>query len=210
VQNQKPGWGFLFKYIRPFKQYYVQLVIGLLIGTLLLVVVPFLTQSIVDVGIQIRNLHYIQLILFAQLFLFAGRTVAEFIRSQLLLFISIRLNLTILSDFWVKLMKLPIAYFDVKQTGDTLQRIGDHHRLQSFITASSLNTLFSMFSLLVFSVILLGYNSIVFWCLLQEVCYMLGGFCCFWVGVKNWMYCALGLQVKKIQPPCKRCRACRK
>ena len=162
AKSQKPGWGFLLRYARPFRRYYVQLIIGLLIGTLLQVVVPFLTQSIVDVGIQTRNLHYIQLILFAQLFLFAGRTVAEFIRSQLLLFISTRLNLNILSDFWVKLMKLPIAYFDVKQTGDTLQRIGDHHRLQNFITASSLNTLFSMFSLLIFSIILLSYNSMVF------------------------------------------------
>ena len=162
AKSQKPGWGFLLRYARPFRRYYVQLIIGLLIGTLLQVVVPFLTQSIVDVGIQTRNLHYIQLILFAQLFLFAGRTVAEFIRSQLLLIISTRLNLSILSDFWVKLMKLPIAYFDVKQTGDTLQRIGDHHRLQNFITASSLNTLFSMFSLVVFSIILLGYNGTVF------------------------------------------------
>jgi ATP-binding cassette subfamily B protein len=161
-KTEKPGWAFLLRYARPFKRYYVQLIIGLLIGTLLQVVVPFLTQSIVDVGIQTRNLHYIQLILFAQLFLFAGRTVAEFIRSQLLLFISTRLNLSILSDFWCKLMQLPIAYFDVKQTGDTLQRIGDHHRLQNFITASSLNTLFSMFSLLVFSIILLSYNSMVF------------------------------------------------
>jgi ATP-binding cassette, subfamily B, bacterial len=122
-KSPKPGWGFLLRYARPFRRYYVQLIIGLLIGTLLQVVVPFLTQSIVDVGIQTRNLHYIQLILFAQLFLFAGRTVAEFIRSQLLLFISTQLNLSILSDFWVKLMKLPIAYFDVKQTGDTFSAL---------------------------------------------------------------------------------------
>jgi ATP-binding cassette, subfamily B, bacterial len=161
-ETENPGWAFLLKYASPFRRYYFQLLVGLLIATLLQVVVPFLTQSIVDVGIQTRNLHYIQLILFAQLFLFAGRTVAEFIRSQLLLFISTRLNLSILSDFWRKLMQLPIAYFDVKQTGDTLQRIGDHHRLQNFITASSLNTIFSMFSLLVFSIILLGYNSMVF------------------------------------------------
>ena len=159
---EKPGWAFLLKYASPYRKYYFQLLVGLLIATLLQVVVPFLTQSIVDVGIQTRNLHYIQLILFAQLFLFAGRTVAEFIRSQLLLFISTRLNLSILSDFWRKLMQLPIAYFDIKQTGDTLQRISDHHRLQNFITASSLNTIFSMFSLLVFSIILLGYNSMVF------------------------------------------------
>ncbi len=209
MQNQKPGWGFLFKYIRPFKQYYVQLVIGLLIGTLLLVVVPFLTQSIVDVGIKTRNLHYIQLILFAQLFLFAGRTVAEFIRSQLLLFISIRLNLTILSDFWVKLMKLPIAYFDVKQTGDTLQRIGDHHRLQSFITASSLNTLFSMFSLLVFSVILLGYNSLFFLVFATGSLLYVGWILLFLGRRRKLDVLRFGL-AGKIQPPCKRCRACRK
>ncbi|TAD82893.1 MAG: peptidase domain-containing ABC transporter [Bacteroidetes bacterium] len=158
----KLSWGFLWQYAVQYRRYFFQIILGLLIGSLLQVVLPFLTQSIVDVGINTRNLHYIYLISFAQLFLFAGRTVTDFIRGHLLLFIGTRINISILSDFWIKLMKLPVAYFDTKKTGDTLQRIGDHARLQNFLTASSLNTLFSLVNLLVFSAVLFSYSGAVF------------------------------------------------
>ncbi len=94
--------------------------------------------------------------------LFFGRTLVEFIRSRLLLYISTRINVSLLSDFWIKLMKLPLHYFDTKQTGDILQRLQDQHRIESFLTGSTLSTLFSMFNLLVFSVVLLSYNTMVF------------------------------------------------
>ncbi|MCA6494489.1 MAG: peptidase domain-containing ABC transporter [Chitinophagaceae bacterium] len=159
-----PGvsWGFLLRYVKQYKRYFFQLVIGLLIASALQLVFPFLTQSIVDVGINTRNLQYIYIILFAQLFLFTGRIVTEFIRSHLLLHIGTRINISILSDFWIKLMQLPLSYFDTKKTGDTLQRIEDNNRIQQFLTTGSLSVLFSLINLLVFSIVLLLYNLPVF------------------------------------------------
>jgi ATP-binding cassette, subfamily B, bacterial len=156
------SWGFLTKYLSQYKKYFLQLSIGLFISSLLQLLFPFLTQSIVDVGINTKNLQYIYLILFAQLFLFAGRTITEFIRSRLLLFIGTRINISILSDFWIKLLKLPVSYFDTKKTGDILQRIGDHSRIQQFLTVGSLNVIFSLFNLVIFSIVLLIYSVPVF------------------------------------------------
>jgi ATP-binding cassette subfamily B protein len=162
--TKAPGvsWGFLLRYLKQYKRYFFQLSIGLIISSALQLVFPFLTQSIVDVGINTRNLQYIYIILFAQLFLFTGRTITDFIRSHLLLHIGTRINICILSDFWIKLMQLPLSYFDTTKTGDTLQRIGDHNRIQQFLTTGSLSVLFSIINLLVFSAVLFVYNGIVF------------------------------------------------
>lgn len=135
---------------------------GLLVGSILQLIFPFLTQSIVDTGIQTHNLQFIYIILFAQFALFFGRTTVEFIRSRILLFISTKVNLSILSDFWIKLMKLPLSYFDTKLTGDIMQRLGDHRRIESFLTGSALSTLFSLFNLVIFSFVMLQYNVAVF------------------------------------------------
>lgn len=161
-KENKLGWGMLLGYFIRQKRYIVQLFIGLLLGSLLQLIFPFLTQSIVDTGINQHNLSFIYLILAAQFMLFFGRTVVEFIRSRILLYISTKINLAILSDFWIKLMKLPLSYFDTKMTGDIIQRIGDHKRIESFLTGSALNTLFSLFNLVIFSVVLLQYNTYVF------------------------------------------------
>ncbi len=164
TETKAPGisWGFLTKYLSQYKRYFVQLLFGLLIGSLLQLIMPFLTQSIIDVGINTHNLQYIYLILFAQLFLFAGRTITDFIRSRILLFIGTRVNISILSDFWIKLMKLPVAYFDTKKTGDIMQRVGDHTRIQQFLTVGSLSVVFSLFNLVIFSIVLVIYNVPVF------------------------------------------------
>lgn len=161
-EEAKLGWGLLIGYFLQQKRHIFQLVIGLLLGSLLQLIFPFLTQSMVDTGINKHNLSFIYLILVAQLMLFFGRTVVEFIRSRILLYISTKINLAILSDFWIKLMKLPLSYFDSKMTGDIIQRIGDHKRIENFLTGSALNTLFSLFSLLVFSVVLFQYSVYVF------------------------------------------------
>lgn len=158
----KLGWGMLLGYFTQQKRYIFQLFIGLLLGSLLQLIFPFLTQSIVDTGINQHNLSFIYLILVAQFMLFFGRTVVEFIRSRILLYISTKINLAILSDFWIKLMKLPLSYFDTKQTGDIIQRLGDHKRIESFLTGTALNTLFSLFNLVIFSIVLLQYNTYVF------------------------------------------------
>ncbi|MEY4930814.1 MAG: hypothetical protein RI909_1538, partial [Bacteroidota bacterium] len=156
------SWGLLGSYVLNYKNQILQLGVGLLIGGLLQLIFPYLTQSIVDTGISTHNLHFIQIILFAQFALFFGQTFVEFIRSRILLFVSTHINLSILSDFWTKLMKLPLSFFDSKQAGDIFQRINDHRRIESFITGTALQTLFSIFNLIVFSVVLLTYNTLVF------------------------------------------------
>ena len=159
---QSIGIGSLYGYLWRYKRLLVQLGLGLLVGSVLQLVLPFLTQSVVDTGIQTRNIHFIYLVLAAQLMLFVGRLSVDFIRAWILMHISTRTNLSILSDFLAKLLRLPIAFFDSKQTGDLLQRIGDHSRIESFLTGTSLSTLFSMVTLLVYSVVLAAYNLAIF------------------------------------------------
>ncbi|MFI8379513.1 peptidase domain-containing ABC transporter [Leeuwenhoekiella sp. NPDC079379] len=158
-KEQNFGFSFLFKYVYKYKQFLWQLVIGLFAASLLQLIFPFLTQSIVDVGIKNQDIHFIYLILFAQLALFVGRTAIEVLRSWILLHLSMRINISLVSDFFIKLMNLPIAFFDTRMTGDILQRINDHERVERILTTSSLNVLFSMVNLLVFSIVL-GYYSL--------------------------------------------------
>jgi ATP-binding cassette subfamily B protein len=156
------GWNVLGKYIFKYKPQLFQLCLSLLFGSFLQLIFPLLTKSIVDTGIATNNLNFIQLVLIAQFILFFSRTVVDFIRSRILLFISTQLNVSILSDFWMKLMKLPMSFFDTKQTGDILQRLNDHTRIQNFITGNALQAIFSVFTLITFSLVLLYFNLIVF------------------------------------------------
>lgn len=153
---------FLFKYLKPHKKLIVQLVLGLIIGSLLQLILPFLTQSTVDFGIANNNLSFIYLVLIAQMVLFISRMTVDFIRSWIMLQISTRINISIISDFLIKLMKLPIGFFDTKMTGDLMQRIGDHQRIQNFLTGQTLNTLFSFFNLIVFGVVMAYYSLKIF------------------------------------------------
>src|SRR5690554_3244956 len=162
TEKQEFGFKFLSRYIFKYKQFLWQLVIGLIAASLLQLIFPFLTQSIVDVGIKNQDIHFIYLILFAQLALFVGRTAIEMIRSWILLHLSTRINISLVSDFFIKLMNLPIAFFDSKMTGDILQRINDHKRIERILTTSSLNVLFSMVNLVVFSFVLAYYNMTLF------------------------------------------------
>ncbi|MCP4052316.1 MAG: peptidase domain-containing ABC transporter [Mesoflavibacter sp.] len=156
------GFSFLSKYVFKYKRFLWQLIIGLISASLLQLIFPFLTQSIVDVGIKNQDIHFIYLILFAQLALFIGRTAIEVIRSWILLHLSTRINISLVSDFFIKLMNLPIAFFDTRMTGDILQRINDHKRIERILTTSSLSVLFSMVNLLVFSLVLAYYNLMLF------------------------------------------------
>lgn len=160
--NKDFGFSFLSRYLFKYKSFLWQLVIGLIAGSLLQLIVPFLTQSVVDVGIKNQDVHFVYLILFAQLALFIGRTAIEVIRSWILLHLSTRINISLVSDFFIKLMNLPIAFFDTRVTGDILQRINDHKRIERILTTSSLNVLFSMVNLVVFSFVLVYYNVLLF------------------------------------------------
>jgi ATP-binding cassette subfamily B protein len=155
-------WGFLLRYLITYRQLVMQLLFGLGIGSLLQLITPFLTQSIVDIGINTRNLNFIYIILFAQTALIIGRVSVDFIRSWILLHISTRVNISILTDFLIKLMKLPISFFDTKMTGDIMQRMNDQKKIESFLTGSTLSTIFSLFNLLIFSVVLAYYNATIF------------------------------------------------
>ena len=160
--GENKGFSSVIKYLYPYKKLIFQLVLGLLLGSLLQLILPFLTQSIVDVGVNTGNIHFIYIILFAQLALFAGRLSVDFIRSWILFHISSRINISILTDFLIKLMKLPVSYFDSKKTGDIMQRMSDHQRIQNFLTGTSLTTIFSLFNLVIFSVVLGMYNLSIF------------------------------------------------
>lgn len=153
---------YVFKYLRPYKSLIVQLFMSLGLASLLQLIIPFLTQSIVDFGISAQDVGYIYLVLVAQLVLTLSSTSVEFIRGWILLHIGTRVNISMVSDFLTKLMKLPMGYFDTKMTGDIMQRIGDQSRIQNLLTNSSLNILFSMFNLVLFSVVLLFYSATIF------------------------------------------------
>ena len=157
-EESKVSLKFLSKYLLKYKSLVVQLAVGLLAGSLLSLIFPFLTQSIVDVGIQNQDMNFIYLVLLAQIMLFLGRMGIETIRSWILLHLSTRINISIISDFFIKLMKLPISFFDTRMTGDIMQRINDHHRIEQLLTNSSLNTLFSLVNLVIYSIILLVYD----------------------------------------------------
>lgn len=148
------GFKFLFSYLKPYRKFVFQLLISILVGSLLSLVAPFLTQSLVDHGINGQDISFVTLILISQLVLFAGSTAIELIRSWLLLHMNSRISISIISDFLIKLMRLPISYFDTIHMGDIKQRIADHQRIQSFLTGTALSTLFSSINLVIFAIIL--------------------------------------------------------
>lgn len=157
----KSSLSYLFTYLRNQKKLLWQLLAGLLLGSILQLFFPLLTQSMVDVGINNNDLGFVTLILIAQLVLFISQTSIELIRSWILLHLTTRLNIALISDFLIKLMRLPISFFDTKMIGDMLQRIGDHTRIEHFLTNQSLNVLFSMVNLIVFSVVIALYSWVI-------------------------------------------------
>ena len=159
--NRK-GFSFLFSYLRPYKTLVIQLFLGLLFGSMLQLILPFLTQSIVDFGISAQNIGFIYLVLIAQLVLTVSSSAVEFIRGWILLHLGTRINIALVSDFLIKLMRLPMGYFDTKMVGDILQRINDHTRIQNYLTNSSLSILFSVFNIVIFSAVLLLYSFTIF------------------------------------------------
>lgn len=161
-ESPRKGFGFLFSYLNPYKQLFIQLIIGLLAGSIIQLILPLLTQNIVDIGIGTRDIGFIWVVLIAQMVLTLSSVFVDFIRGWILLHIGARINISLISDFLAKLMRLPIGFFDTKMTGDIMQRIGDNRRIQQLLTASSLNILFSMVNILIFGIVLLIYSSLIF------------------------------------------------
>lgn len=162
ADKQKKGFSFLFSYLKPYHKFIMQLFLGMLFGSLIQLVLPFLTQSIVDFGIGAQNLSFIYLVLVAQLVLTLSTTSVEFIRGWILLHLGTRINIALISDFLGKLMRLPMGYFNTKMVGDLLQRINDHDRIQNYLTNSTLNVLFSFVNIVIFSLVLFLYSAAIF------------------------------------------------
>lgn len=157
-KSRDHGLSFFFRYLTPYKKQFIQLILSMITVSLLQLITPFLTQAMVDTGIRDSNLSFITLILIAQLIVFIASLSVDFIRSWVLLHMNTRINISLISDFLAKLMRLPIRFFDTKMVGDIMQRIGDHGRIEAFMTGSSVSTLFSFVNFIVFGFILAYYN----------------------------------------------------
>lgn len=156
------GFSILLPYFRPYKKLIAQLIIGLLVGTVIQFILPFLMQSVVDIGVNHRDVPFIYLILISQLVLILSQTIVTVFREWILIHVTSRFNIKMISDFLYKMLKLPISFFDTRNTGEHLQRITDHTRIQNFVSSSTLNMLFSMVTFLIFNFILGYYNLKVF------------------------------------------------
>lgn len=160
--SNKRSFSFLFGYIKKYSKYFVLLFLGLIVGCLIQLILPFLTQSIVDVGIAYKDLNFIWLILIGQLILTISNTSIDFMRRWLLMHISLRINISLVSDFFIKLLNLPMAFFEAKQRGDILQRMSDHSRINNFLTNQILSVSFAAVSFVIFSLVLFYYNQLIF------------------------------------------------
>lgn len=160
--TSEKNFGSIFKYVLKYKREMVQIIAGLVVASLLQVFFPFLTKSVVDIGIHNRDMQFIYMVLLAQLMVFLGKTAIEVLRSYMLLHVSTRVNIHLLSDFFIKLMRLPLGYFDSKMVGDTIQRISDHRRVENFFTSGAITSIFSLLSLVVFGAVLALYSPFIF------------------------------------------------
>lgn len=161
VSEKKDTSLFLSKYFLQYHKYFFLIFVGLLLGCILQLIMPFLTQGIVDIGIRHKDVGLIGLILIGELMIVIGRTATDFVRRRLLLHISMRINISLVSDFFIKLLRLPMSFFDSKQTGDLLQRMNDHNRVQSFLTTQVLSVMFTFLSFVVFGIVLLVYDPVI-------------------------------------------------
>ncbi len=158
----KASWGYVLSYFRKYQNLIGQLVLGLLLGSILQLIFPFLIKAIVDVGINTLDVAFITLVLVAQLVLFATQVAIEFFRSWILLHVGVRVNISLISDFLIKLTKLPLRFFDSRMTGDLMQRIADNERVQRFFSSTTLISVFSFFNFIAFSIILIYWHPVVF------------------------------------------------
>ena len=161
-EGERRSFRFLAGYLRRYRRYFLQIFLGLLLGCVLQLIMPFLTQSIVDIGIHHRDIGFIWLVLLGELMIVVGRTATDFIRRWLLLHISMRINISLVCDFFIKLLKLPMSFFDTKLMGDLMQRISDHSRVQNFLTGQVLGVVFTFLSFIIFGAVLFVYDRLIF------------------------------------------------
>lgn len=160
-EGRRLKFGTVIQYLRPYKSYLVQLSLAMLIAAVLSLILPFLTQSVVDTGIGTGSLSFVLMILIAQVVLVSGQMANGLIRSWLMLHMTTRISISLISDFLAKLMRLPIAFFDSKMVGDIMQRIGDYSRIQNFLTGSLLSIVMAAVSLVIYCVVMAGYDLVI-------------------------------------------------
>lgn len=162
ISKRQSGLRLVFSYARAHQSLFAQVILGLLLGSILQLVFPFLTQAIVDKGIAYKDFNILYIILAGYFFLTLTLTITDYLRRWLLLQIGTRVNIAIIADFLYKLMNLPISFFDKKLTGDIIKRIEDHKNIEKFLTMGSLSMIFSVFSITVFSIVLCYYHTGIF------------------------------------------------
>ncbi len=158
----KSGFGYVISYLKKYRPLIIQLIVGLFLGSILQLIFPFLIKSLVDVGIENLDVNFVQIVLGAQFVLFVTQLAIEQFRSWILLHVGVRVNISLVSDFLIKLTKLPIKYFDSKITGDLMQRIADHEKVQRFFTSTSMVSVFTFFNFIVFALVLFWWHKLVF------------------------------------------------
>lgn len=151
-------FAYLLGYLRPYNKYVLQLGLGMLTGSIIGMIFPFLTQSIVDYGIGNSDFAFVVMVLIAQMILTIGQTANVLIRSWIMLHVTTRISISLVTDFLIKLMKLPISFFDIKMVGDIMQRIQDHNRIQSFLTKSLVDIVFAVVTLVIYTIIMTTYH----------------------------------------------------
>ncbi|MFD2872296.1 peptidase domain-containing ABC transporter [Mucilaginibacter ximonensis] len=184
-KEHKLRWSVVAQYLKLSKKQFFLVFVSLIVTSMMQLILPFLTKSMVDVGINTHNLQFITIVLIAQLTLTLSSTVIGFIRSRLQLNISNVTNISILSDFLIKLTRLPVSYFETHQPGDTMQRIGDNRQIQSFLTGQTMSTLFSFFNFIVYATILITFNIQLF------IAFAIGNFAYF-----GWVQLFMGIRRK--------------
>ena len=158
IQNRRSLLSFV-RYFTPYRIMIGQLLLAMVAGSVIQMVLPFLSQAMVDQGINGRNMNIITLILLAQLGFFVATLSIDYIRSWIMLHMNSRIDISLISDFLVKLTAMPLQFFDSRMTGDILQRIGDHGRIKSFLLGNSMSILFSIVNFIVYLSILAYYNT---------------------------------------------------
>ena len=160
-EERKLSFKYLLNYLKPYKSYIIQLLLAMLVGSVLSLIMPFISQNIVDVGIGTSNLSFVVVMLIAQLLLVLGQAANDLIRSWLMLHMTNRVSISLISDFLGKLMRLPIAFFDSRKVGDILQRIGDYSRIQSFLTETLLSVVMAAVTFIIYGCVMAGYNGLI-------------------------------------------------
>lgn len=156
--EKRQGFGFLKPMLRPYRGLVVQLILGFLIGSFISLLLPFLTQAIVDKGINLKKPGFITLVLVAQLVLMVSQTAVGFLRSWIMLHISARVSISLISGFLAKMMRLPLRFFESRMIGDIRQRIDDNNRIQAFLTFNLAGMSFGVFLFLIYSAVLFWYS----------------------------------------------------